>query len=126
MSVPGITTAVDPVRTAGGRNSFPAQPAQQGGSTGGAPVPAGGNSLPPAPVPTSLDAVHAAAAAIEQHLRESGRQLLFRVDEVTGQMVVTVTNPETGEVVRQLPSEELLRIARDLAHSKRALVNEFA
>lgn len=122
MSVPGITTAVDPARTSSGRNSVPAPQAMQGG----APLPAGGNSLPPSPVPPSLDAVHAAAAAIEQHLRESGRQLLFRVDEITGQMVVTVTNPETGEVVRQLPSEELLRIARDLAQLKRVLVNEFA
>jgi len=40
--------------------------------------------------------------------------------------VVRVMNPETNEVVRQLPSEELLRIAQNMAQLNSALVNQRA
>lgn len=42
------------------------------------------------------------------------RGLEFRVDEVTGKTVVTVMDRETEEVIRQIPSEELLALAQRL------------
>lgn len=36
----------------------------------------------------------------------------FDVDESTGRTVVRMTHNDTGELVRQIPSEEFLRIAR--------------
>jgi len=41
--------------------------------------------------------------------------------------VVRVTNPQTGEVVRQLPSEELLKIAESMQQTGNSgLVNQKA
>ena len=51
---------------------------------------------------------------------------LFSVDGSTGYHVVTVTNPETGEVVRQMPSPELLKIAQSLPQFNSGLVNQKA
>ncbi len=42
------------------------------------------------------------------------RDLNFSVDEESGEMVIKVIDSETDEVVRQIPSEEALRIARAL------------
>ncbi len=39
------------------------------------------------------------------------RELQFSVDEDTGRSVVTVLNKETDEIVRQIPSEEVLAIS---------------
>jgi flagellar protein FlaG len=55
--------------------------------------------------------VKAAAEQIESYLRSSGRALEFRVDGNTGRTVVSVRNPQTGELIRQIPGEETLRLA---------------
>jgi uncharacterized FlaG/YvyC family protein len=39
---------------------------------------------------------------------------------------VKVVNPSTGELVRQLPSEELLKIARDFQRLNNVLVSQRA
>lgn len=41
----------------------------------------------------------------------SATQITFDVDEATGQSVVRVLNKETGELIRQLPPEEILILA---------------
>jgi flagellar protein FlaG len=38
--------------------------------------------------------------------------LQFRIDDETGQSVVNMTDRETGELLRQIPGEEFLKIAR--------------
>lgn len=67
-----------------------------------------------------------AAEQIQGYLRESGRNLNVSVDESTGYYVARVVNPETGEVVRSLPSEETLRIARNIDQMRGMLVNQKA
>jgi flagellar protein FlaG len=70
---------------------------------------------PRAQVEQRAETAQAVARRIEQYLRESGRELDFHVDVDTKRMVVTVRDPTTGEVIRQIPSEEVLRIARSLS-----------
>jgi flagellar protein FlaG len=57
-------------------------------------------------------------AAVAQKLREiaqsNSRDLEFTVDEETDRTVITVRNAATGEVVRQIPGEELLDLQRRL------------
>jgi flagellar protein FlaG len=67
-----------------------------------------------------------AAQQIQGYLQESGRELNVTVDESTGYYVARVTNPQTGEVVRTLPSEETLRIARNIDQMRGMLVNQRA
>jgi len=74
-------------------------------------------SKTPAPTATtrSVQEVTAAAAAqIESYLRSSGRNLSFSVDTQSGLTVVSVKDAATGDVIRQMPSEEALRLARAL------------
>ena len=72
------------------------------------------------------EVMQAAAQQIQGYLRESGRNLNVSVDEVTGYYVARVVNPETGELVRSLPSEEALRIARTITVMSGLLVNQRA
>jgi flagellar protein FlaG len=54
------------------------------------------------------------AARLREYLAESRRDLEFRVDRDAGATVITVRNVNTGEVVRQIPNEEALRVLRRL------------
>ena len=72
------------------------------------------------------EAVAKAAADLQQFVQSMGRNLNFSVDDTTGYHVVRVVNPTTGELVRQLPSEELLQIARDFERLNSALVSQRA
>ena len=54
---------------------------------------------------------------------DGGRGLAFRVDPDLGRPVVTVTNKETGEVIRQIPNEVVIRMARSIEDSKGLLLN---
>jgi flagellar protein FlaG len=55
-----------------------------------------------------------AAQELESFVNSMGRNINISVDGNTGYHVVTVTNAETGEVIRQMPSPELLKIAQSL------------
>lgn len=76
-------------------------------------------------VPEAADpaAVKAAASQIESYLKSAGRELEFRVDEGSGQMVVSVRDASSGELIRQIPGEAALRMARQLKESKPSLVS---
>ena len=57
--------------------------------------------------------------SVVSHLRDYVQQLQrnmdFQVDDVTGRVVITVTDSYTQEVIRRIPSEEALAISRHLA-----------
>jgi len=62
--------------------------------------------------------LHVAVGQINDYVQNLQRNLQFTVDEVTGKDVVTVIDSESKEVIRQLPSEEALELARRLAENK--------
>jgi flagellar protein FlaG len=69
----------------------------------------------PSRPPVDMQAVHAQVAArLEEYLRQSGRNLEFRVDPAAKATVITVRRADTGEVVRQYPTEEALALLRRL------------
>jgi flagellar protein FlaG len=72
------------------------------------------------------EVVAKAAADLQQFVQSMGRNLSFSIDESTGYHVVRVVNPSTGELVRQLPSEELLKISRDFQRLNNVLVSQKA
>lgn len=61
------------------------------------------------------DKVKSAVSEIEKFLKASQRNLEFSTDEESGKIVVKVIASDSGELIRQLPSEEALRIARSLS-----------
>jgi flagellar protein FlaG len=52
----------------------------------------------------------AVAQQMREYLRSNGRDLEFRVDTDTHAMVITVREAASGEVIRQIPSEEALQM----------------
>lgn len=52
-----------------------------------------------------------AVAKVESFLTVQNRDLTFSIDENTNRSVVTVKDGQSGEVIRQIPSEELLKLA---------------
>jgi len=68
-------------------------------------------SLPAEP---SAEAVKQAARQLEAFMQSMNRYLEFRVDEDSGRTVVTVKDKTTGETIRQIPSEEIMRLAQNL------------
>ncbi|NPA49431.1 MAG: flagellar protein FlaG [Thermodesulfobacteria bacterium] len=51
---------------------------------------------------------------VQEELAKLNVRLVFNVDEETKEVVVKVVNPETDEVIRQIPPEELLEIRKRL------------
>ena len=66
------------------------------------------------------------ARQLESFLKRVSRSLEFHVDDASGRMVCSVRDAETGDLIRQIPNEEVLRLA-ELAHDETiVLVNERA
>jgi len=74
-------------------------------------------------------AIHFDAAEVRQSLQEAvsmlnrqvnanNRGLGFHVDEAVGGPVVTVRSAETGEVVRQIPNETVVKVAHNIEKMK--------
>jgi len=74
----------------------------------------------------SREAVDQAARHIEDFVKSVGRSLSFSVDASTGQHIMRVVDPNSGEVIRQLPADETLRIARSIDYFQSMLVHQRA
>jgi len=93
-----------------------------GANGGGAEAPAPGKVLPAGAGETAGPAGDAPAAEdavrrIQSYVQSVRRELRFSVDDATGRMVIKVLDPETDEVIRQIPPEEIIAIARALSES---------
>jgi flagellar protein FlaG len=64
--------------------------------------------------PPSSEQVRRAAEVINRQLQVVAPNLRFSVDEDTGKTVVRVVDTDTGEIIRQVPSEEALAISRSI------------
>jgi flagellar protein FlaG len=65
-------------------------------------------------VPGSAKATEADVEALNSHLQQAETGLKFQVDEATGRTVFRIVDATSGEVVIQVPSEEVLAMARNL------------
>ena len=75
----------------------------------------------------SHEEVQRAARQLETFMQSMNRYLEFRVDQDSGRTVVTVKDKTTGDTVRQIPSEEVLRLAQNLGgKGHTGLVNQTA
>lgn len=61
------------------------------------------------------EAVEEVASKLQEFVNLIDKKLQFSVDEDSGRQVVRVTDKLSGDVIRQIPSEEVLRLARNLS-----------
>jgi len=52
--------------------------------------------------------------SINERVQDLQRDLVFSVDEETGKDVVTIMDSKNSKVIKQIPSEEMLELARNL------------
>ncbi|MBI4949518.1 MAG: flagellar protein FlaG [Deltaproteobacteria bacterium] len=50
------------------------------------------------------------ASDVQIHLKRLNTELRFEVDNESDEMIIKIIDPETKQVIRQIPSEELLAI----------------
>ena len=65
-----------------------------------------------------------AIARINDLVRDGGRGLNFSLDEKLGRPIVMVRNLESGEIIRQIPTEVVVRVAHSIEDLKGMLHNE--
>src|SRR5437870_4354698 len=67
--------------------------------------------------------LQALAHEAAKFLQVDNQSVQFIHDEATGKMVLTIVDIATKEIVRQIPSEEVLEIARSLDRMRGLLIN---
>lgn len=62
-----------------------------------------------------------AVSSIKQFAQSIQRNLNFALDDSSGRVVVKVTDAMSGDVIRQIPSEDALRLAESLEEARSLL-----
>jgi flagellar protein FlaG len=105
--------SIPQARPAGSQSAAPAAPRQE--------LPGSGQTLP---LPAESSDVKQAVSRLNNYVQSLRRDLQFRVDENSNRVIVTVVDSESGEVIRQIPSEEVMAVALSLESAQGLLVNE--
>lgn len=69
----------------------------------------------------SREEVEDAVATIQEFVQSVRRSINFAVDDGSGRVVVKVTDAGSGDVIRQIPSEEALKLAENLSEVRSLL-----
>jgi flagellar protein FlaG len=78
-----------------------------------------------APVSKSVEEdLRNSVAEANKRLQLTDQQMKIAIDQDTGSIVVTITDRKTGETVRQIPSEDALKLRRNLDSLTGILVDE--
>lgn len=77
-------------------------------------VMSGGKVSPQQPAAEQLQQ---AVSDISDYMQTISRDLQFQVDKLTGSTIVTVLDTETKEIIRQIPTEEVVAMARYIAEN---------
>ena len=106
------------------RASTPAPASSQAPGSSAIQIPDTPKVQAPKPVAIKFDPseirqnLQEAVSMLNQQMASTNRGLGFRVDEAVGGPVVTVRSAESGEVVRQIPNEVVVRIAHNIEKVK--------
>lgn len=67
------------------------------------------------------DKLKMAVQEIEKFVQSVKRNLEFSIDETSGKVIVKVIASESGEVIRQIPSAEAMKLAESLHNASNVL-----
>jgi len=87
--------------------------------------PSAAAARPPVSVPMP-EQIQRAAQIIGKAMQTFARNLEFSIDDSSGKTVVTVRDSETGTVVRQMPSQEALDVAKAIGRLQGLLLRQQA
>lgn len=113
-------------------SSLAAATSQAIGVTPSVPAQARDAAPQPAPPPplqpekSSAEQMQMAVAEIRRAVAPVARNLQFSIDKETGKTIVTIVDAETNEVIRQIPGDEVLAIARAIDRMQGLLIRQKA
>jgi flagellar protein FlaG len=70
------------------------------------------------------DDLEKAVTDIQEFVQAAQRKLDFSIDDSTGRVVVKVIATDTGDVIRQIPSETALKLAQSLSDASSLLFDD--
>ena len=73
------------------------------------------------PSEASREQIEGAVATIQDFVQSVQRSINFALDDSSGRVVVKVTDSGSGDVIRQIPSEEALQMAENLSEVRSLL-----
>lgn len=83
------------------------------------------DALPQAAEQPSRERVEKSVDEMRSAVSDSAsNNLQFSIDSDTGQTIVRVTDMQTGELIRQIPSEELVELAKSLDRMQGKLLRQ--
>lgn len=85
-----------------------------------------GETAPQRPPQVDEARIERIAEAMDNYVRSVQRDLNIQVDHDTDKVIVKVLSRETGEVIREIPPEELLRLASRMEEMAGVLIDERA
>ena len=113
----------------GNSNRVSSHVATQQVKAAGAEAPAQPKVTAPKPIDIKFDpaevrqTLQEAVSILNKQLNEHNRGIGFSIDNALDTPVVTVRSTTTGEVVRQIPNEAVVRIAHNIENVKGLLIN---
>lgn len=95
----------------------------------GRAVDSSGKSLPDETVvkaaePADDEAVENAVSKLNEYVQNTARTLNFQVDDESGKTVIKVYDRESDQLIRQIPNELVLELARKLNEEEPSLLFE--
>lgn len=72
----------------------------------------------------NVEAIREAIEALNAAMKEASTNLHFSVDDASNRYVVKVQDSSTGEVIRSVPGEAILRMARQIESLKGVLFDD--
>lgn len=76
--------------------------------------------------PATHDEVVHALQHISKELHQAGDQLQISVDSDLDRVIVKIVDSQSGQVIRQIPAEELINLAKQLKNLNGLLVEKHA
>lgn len=74
--------------------------------------------------PLEREQLEQMAQQLQDFMGEMNRSLQFKVDEDSGRDVIKVLDKDSGEVIKQYPSEEVLSLVSKLSESAGILIDQ--
>jgi flagellar protein FlaG len=78
------------------------------------------------PVHANEDTTRRVAEAMDKYVRSVQSDLQISIHDETGKIVVRVISHETGDVIREIPSEEMLKLAEKMEEMAGGLLRTIA
>ena len=98
-------------------------------SVGAAPAPAleetkAVQPIQAKPAPPTQQQLEAAVKEVARVVQPKASNLDFSVDHDSGKTIVRITDRQTGEMIRQIPSEEMVELAKSLDRMQGLLMRQ--